>query len=85
MAYEIDGNGNILIHTFSVKCFLHGEIESETSDRFSDYTRGWDWARKLKADIEDNDPDFGTDDAYEINIDVDSDWMSMESWRAENE
>ena len=80
MAHEVDGNGNILIHTFSVKCFLHGDLESETKHAFSDYTDGWNWARMIENEIESADPDFGTDDAYTIDIDVDSDWMSFDAW-----
>lgn len=80
MAHEIDGNGNIRIHTFSVKCFLHGDLESETKYAFSDYTDGWNWARRIEDAIESSDPDFGTDDAYTIDIDVDSDWMSFDAW-----
>ena len=80
MAYEIDGNGNVLIHTFKVVAYCEGDLFGETSKKFSDYVIGWDWARQIERDMNDNDPGYGTDSAYDIKIDVDSEWMSDEAW-----
>lgn len=86
MAHEIDGNGNVLIHTFCVtRCMSDGSDPAVVKKRFYDYASGWNWARQIERDVEDNDPDYGTDDAYTVSIDCCSDWMEEDDPALDNE
>lgn len=78
---EVDGNGNVKVFTFTVACFIGDEENKDmrSSKRFMDYAAGWDWARKSEQDVHDNDPDFGTSDAYTCKISWDYDWIDEDS------
>lgn len=75
MAHEIDGNGNILIHAFTVTYTdtEHAVCETETR-HFSDYTQGWSWARQAGCDWQ------GIDTHNTYNVDIQSDWISEKQW-----
>jgi hypothetical protein len=74
---EIDGNGNVKVFTFTVRCFQKDdEWPSMRSDkRFVDYTDGWNWARQYEQEVYDNDPDTETEDAFVCKIDYDYEWI----------
>lgn len=69
MAHEVDGQGDIKIHSFTV-VYLDdcGEVGEQTQC-FTDYTRGWDWVRRCGADWE------GIDARNRWEVDIDSDWV----------
>lgn len=82
MAYEIDGNGNILVHTFTVTQHIGDDPVSESiSARFVDYAQGWDWARQVEREVHENDPELGTDNEWIVDIDYESEWLpENEEW-----
>ena len=72
MAWEIDGKGNVLRHKFTVSATYDGDTETIEKE-FYDYADGWDWARRVKCELEDE------PEAYDaISIDVDSTWVPEE-------
>lgn len=76
MSHEIDGNGNVKVWKFTVKCFYaDGSLDCETVHYDTDYTDAWNWARSLIAEIEGNDPDYGTPDAYKTDVEIDYEWQ----------
>ena len=75
MAHEINSNNEIAVYDFIVtRSLADGTDPVATTKRFFDYAAGWDWARSIKREIEANDPDFGTDDAYFVAIDFEMMW-----------
>lgn len=65
MAYEIDGQGNILVHIFTVR-FDDGDSQTRC---FIDHTAGWNWARAEGAEWE------GIDASNSYEIEYDSEWV----------
>lgn len=66
--HEVDGNGNIKIHVFTVDFTLYGESEGKISACFTDYAEGWDWVRSEANE-------WVRDEDYDYDVDIDSEWV----------
>ena len=61
-SYELDGEGNVKVFTFSVTAFYRDNDEIYNPDgggpflfRTTDYLSGWNWARQICREVEDAD------------------------------
>ena len=69
MSYEVDGKGNIRVFTFTL-VYLDDDGENGSTRRcFTDYTQGWDWARREGMEYE------SLDDENRYGVEIDSDWV----------
>lgn len=67
-SYEVDGQGNVKVHTFKV--WDQYEDDGVRERRFTDYAAGCDWARQVQSEIE----------AYSTTHDEQVEWDSDYEW-----
>lgn len=77
--WEVDSEGRVKVHVFKVLTVWKdtGELFEDCEPvvkEFTDYTDGWNWARRIIAEIEASDPDWNNENAITGRVELDSYW-----------